>query len=192
MIDSHLWADKYAAQWMISLMFRKKFQGLSLMHLRLNSALEDKNKLRERLIDNAFAYDRYLKTYAEIVKWSKERIGFGLRLLEEGIDITGPNAIIYAGMALAYFQFANIGIAQEENFRKSEEFVQKALVINPELTEAHFVYGNIFTLSDPHKAIRHYNKAYKNKPSPEIIQWFSWCAFLSENLILQFHCLISI
>ena len=67
-----------------------------------------------------------------------------MKLLEEGIDITGPNAIFYAGIALAYFQFANIGIDQEENFRKSEEFVQKALEINPELMEAHFVYGQYF------------------------------------------------
>ena len=119
-----------------------------------------------------------MRAYAEILSWSKERISLGLKLMEEGIEITGPNAIIYAGIALAYFQFANIGIDQEENFRKSEEYIQKALEINPDLPEAHFVYGNIFMLSDPHKAIKHYNKAYKSKPSSELIQWFSWCCFL--------------
>jgi non-specific serine/threonine protein kinase len=139
---------------------------------------EDKKKLHERSIDNAFAYDRYLRAYSEILSWSKEGISLGLKLMEEGIEITGPNAIIYAGIALAYFQFANIGIDQEENFRKSEEYVQKALEIDPDSAEAHFVYGNIYMLSDPHKAIKHYNKAYKSKPSPELIQWFSWSCFL--------------
>ena len=28
------------------------------------------------------------------------------------------------------------------------------------------------------RLIKHYNKAYKIKPSSELIQWFSWCCFL--------------
>ncbi len=159
-------------------MFRKRFHRSITDALKIKLSPEDEKKLHERSIDNAFAYDRYLRAYAEILSWSKERIEFGLKLMEEGIGITGPNAIIYSGMALAYFQLANIGIDQEANFRKSEEYVQKALEINPDLPEAHFVYGNIFMLSDPHKAVKHYNKAYKIKPSSELIQWFSWCCFL--------------
>ncbi len=176
--DFHLWAEKYTGTLDDIFDIQEKVSAAITNELKIKLSQEDKNKLHERSIDNAFAYDRYLRAYAEILKWSKESIGLGLKLLEEGIDITGPNAIIYAGMALAYFQLANIGIAQEENFRKSEEFVQKALEINPELMEANFVYGNIYMLTDPHKAIKHYNKAYRSKPSPELIQWFSWCCFL--------------
>ena len=78
--------------------------------------------------------------------------------MEEGIEITGPNAIIYSGIAFAYFQFANIGLDQEENIRKSEEFVKKALEIDPDLAQAHLVYGNIFMLyyGDLRMAINHY------------------------------------
>ncbi|HBE43542.1 MAG TPA: hypothetical protein DDW27_20560 [Bacteroidales bacterium] len=176
--DSHIWAEKYSGTLDDIFDIQEKVSRVITDALKIKLSPEDKKKIHERSIDNAFAYDRYLRAYAEILSWSKERIRLGLKLMEEGIEITGPNAIIYAGIALAYFQFVNIGIDQEENFRKSEEYIQKALEINPDLPEAHFVYGNIFMLSNPHKAIKHYNKAYKSKPSPELIQWFSWCCFL--------------
>jgi non-specific serine/threonine protein kinase len=176
--DSHIWAEKYTGTLDDIFDIQEKVARAITDALEIKLSPEDKKKLHERSIDNAFAYDRYLRAYAEILSWSKERISLGLKLMEEGIEITGPNAIIYTGIALAYFQFGNIGIDQEENFRKSEEYIQKALEINPDLPEAHFVYGNIFMLSDPHKAIKHYNKAYKSKPSSELIQWFSWSCFL--------------
>ena len=116
----------------------------------------------------------------------KERIDFGLKLMEEGIEITGPNAIIYSGIALAYFQLVNIGIDQEENFRKSEEFIQKALEINPDPPEAHFVYGNIFMVSDPIRRLNTTIRLIKVNRVPELIQWFSWCCFLVGKSDLQF------
>ncbi len=176
--DSHIWAEKYSGSLDDIFDIQEKVSRSITDSLKIKLSPEDKKKLQERSIDNAFAYDRYLRAYAEILSWSKDRICLGLKLMEEGIEIAGPNAIIYSGIALAHFQFANIGIDQEENFRKSEEYVQKALEIDPDLAEAHFVYGNIYMASDPHKAIKHYSQAYNSKPSPDIIQWFAWGCFL--------------
>ncbi|MCU0454960.1 MAG: hypothetical protein MUE74_01560 [Bacteroidales bacterium] len=176
--DSHLWAEKFSGTLDDIFDMQEKVSRAIADSLEIKLSPEDKKKLTERAIDNAFAYDRYLRAYSEILSWTKDGIIHGLKLMEEGIEITGPNAIFYAGIALAYFQLANIGVDQNENFIKSEEYIQKALEINPDLPEAHFVYGNIFMLSDPPRAIKHYNKAYKSKPSPEVIQWFSWCCFI--------------
>lgn len=176
--DSHIWAEKFSGALDDIFDIQEKVSRAITDALKIKLSPEDKKKLQERSIGNAFAYDRYLRAYAEIFSWSKDRISLGLKLMEEGIEITGPNAIIYAGIALAYFQLANIGIDLEENFRKSEEYVKKALEIDPYLAEAHFVYGNIYMASDPHKAIKHYNQAYNSKSSPEIIQWFAWGCFL--------------
>jgi len=172
--DSHIWAEKYTGTLDDIFDIQEKVSQAITDALKIRLSPEDKKKFNERSIDNAFAYDRYLRAYSEILSWSKERISLGLKLMEEGIEITGPNAIIYAGIALAYFQFANIGLEQEENFRKSEEYILKALEINPDLAEAHFVYGNIYMFSDPHKMIKHLRQAYDSKPSPEIISWLSW------------------
>ena len=156
--DSHIWAEKFSGALDDIFDIQEKVSRAITDALKIKLSPEDKKKLQERSIGNAFAYDRYLRAYAEIFSWSKDRISLGLKLMEEGIEITGPNAIIYAGIALAYFQLANIGIDLEENFRKSEEYVKKALEIDPYLAEAHFVYGNIYMASDPHKAIKHYNQ----------------------------------
>ena len=176
--DSHLWAEKFSGDLDDIFDIQEKVSRAIADSLKIKLNPEDEKKLNVRAIDNAFAYDRYLRAYSEILSWTKDGINHGLELMEEGVEITGPNAVFYAGIALAYFQLANIGVDQNENFRKSEEYIQKALEINPDLPEAHFVYGNIFMLSDPHKAIKHYNKAYKSKPSTELIQWFSWCCFI--------------
>ena len=81
-------------------------------------------------------------------------------------------------MAFAHFQYANMGIEQEYHFKKSEEFVKKALTIDPEVAEAHFVYANILLAfhGNPSDAIKHFNKANLNNPgNPEIMIWLAWC-----------------
>ncbi len=175
--DSHIWAEKYSGALDDIFDIQEKVSRAIAESLKIKINPEDKKKLEERKIDNAFAYDRFLRAYSEILSWTKEKISLGLKLMEEGIEITGPNAIIYSGIAFAYFQFANIGLDQEENIRKSEEYVKKALEIDPDLAQAHLVYGNIFMLyyGDLRMAIKHYNLAYNNNPSSlETIQWLAW------------------
>lgn len=70
----------------------------------------------------------------------------GLGLLQNGLDVTGENALIYAGIAHACFHYTNLDLEQEKNFKRSEEFVKKALELDPELAEAQFVYGNIMMI----------------------------------------------
>ena len=175
--DSHIWAEKFNGTLDDIFDIQEKVSRAITDALKIKLSPEDNKKLHERSIDNAFAYDRFLRAYSEILSWTKEKISLGLKLMEEGIEITGPNAIIYSGIAFAYFQFANIGLDQEENIRKSEEFVKKALAIDPDLTQAHLVYGNIFMLyyGDLRMAINHYKQAYNNEPySLETIQWLAW------------------
>jgi TolB-like protein len=175
--DSHIWAEKFSGALDDIFDIQEKVSRAITDALKIKLSPEDKKKLYERSIDNAFAYDRFLRAYSEILSWTKEKISLGLKLMEEGIEITGPNAIIYSGIAFAYFQFANIGLDQEENSRKSEEFVKKALEIDPDLAQAHLVYGNILMLyyGDLRTAINHYKQAYNNNPqSLETIQWLAW------------------
>ena len=62
-------------------------------------------------------------------------------MFRRGLDITGENDLLYAGIAYAYYNCANIGIEQEEYIEKAERYANKALALNSQSAEAHLVLG---------------------------------------------------
>ena len=175
--DVHLWAEKYNGK--LEDVFDIQEQvSQSIVHalkLKLNS--EEKRKITARPIDNALAYDCYLRAYREIMSFSKDRLEHALKLLHNGIDIMGENAIFYAGIALTHFQYANLGVEQEKHIKKAEEFVTKAYKLDSELAEAYFVLGCINQVfhGNAHKAIGQLQRAHSIKPEdPEIMTVLVW------------------
>ena len=115
--DSHIWAEKYSGKLEDVFNIQEKVSEsiANALKIKLNSA--EKKKILERPIDNVFAYDCYRRAYPKIISYNVESINNGLSLLQKGTDIGGENALIYAGMAFAYFQLVNAGINREENIK---------------------------------------------------------------------------
>jgi len=174
--DSHIWSEKYTGTLEDIFDIQEKVSQTIANALKIKLSSWEKKKIQERPIDNVFAYDCYKRAYPEINSMSKERLDNGLKLLHKGLDFAGENAVIYAGVAFAHMMYANIGIKQEENIKKAEEFVQKAIDLEKELAEAHFTLGGIRILKDGDmiKAIDHWARAHANKPEdPEIMVYLS-------------------
>jgi len=171
--DSHIWADKYTGTLEDVFDIQEKVSQSIVNALKIKLSSREREKIHERPIDNVFAYDCYKRAYSGIISYRKERIDYGLNLLQKGLDIAGENAVIYAGMALAYFQYVNAGIDQEKNIKKAEEYAQKAFNLDPELAKAHFVMGCIYALNgNLSKAMDHATRALAGKPEdPEIMIW---------------------
>jgi non-specific serine/threonine protein kinase len=110
------------------------------------------------------------------MSFSADRLEHALDLLDKGIQITGDNAVIFAGMAFTHFQYSNMGIEQDYHIKKAKEFVEKAFALDPDLAEGHFVLGCIMTISgEAHKSIHHLQRAHAAKPDdPEIMMWLAW------------------
>jgi non-specific serine/threonine protein kinase len=175
--DAHLWVDKYSGTLDDVFDIQEKVSQSIVNALKLRLSSEEIEKIKERPIDNVLAYDCYLRAYRESMSFSKDRLEHALNLLHKGIDIIGENAVMYAGIAFTYFQYANLGTEQEKHIKKAEEFVTKAFNIDPELAEAHFVLGCIYQIfhGKAHKAIDHLQRAYSIKPDdPEIMFWLAW------------------
>jgi len=173
--DTHLWAEKYNGTLEDVFDIQERVSQSIANTLKIELSSWEKKKIQERPIDDVFAYDCYKRAYPEMMSMSKERLEHGLNLLQKGLDIAGENAVIYAGMAFAYFQFVNLGIEHEKNIKKAEEFVQKAFNLNPELSEAHCVMGLVNWLNGKgDKAIYHLAQAHESKPEdPEIMVWLA-------------------
>jgi TolB-like protein len=173
--DSHIWAEKYSGTLEDVFDIQEKVSQSIVSALKIKLSSRHKKKIFERPIDNVLAFDCYKRAYPEILSFNKERIEHGLNLLQKGIDIAGENAVIYAGMAFAYFQYFNAGVDQEKNLKKAEDYVLKSFLLNPDLAEAHFVMACIDTINGkPEKGMEHILKAHAAKPEdPEIMIWLA-------------------
>ncbi|MCK5701393.1 MAG: hypothetical protein KAI29_09580, partial [Cyclobacteriaceae bacterium] len=175
--DAHLWAEKYNGTLEDIFDIQEKVSSSIVKDLKVKISSEEKKKIYERPIDNALAYDCYLRASREIISFSVERLESALNLLHKGIEIIGENAVIYAGIAYTYFQYVNLGIEQEKHIKIAEEFIAKALNIDSELAEAHFVFGLLnFTFhGKAHKGIDHLKRAHSIKPDdPDTMAWLAF------------------
>ena len=59
--------------------------------------------------------------------------------LQNALDITGPNPLLYSAMANAYRQYVNIGARQEDYLEKAEDYAKKALALDPGFSKANVV-----------------------------------------------------
>jgi non-specific serine/threonine protein kinase len=179
--DSHIWADKYNGTLEDIFDVQEKVSQSIAEALKIKLSSREKEKIDQHQIDNVLAYDCYLRAIREISSFSKERLDLGLELLHKGNEYLPENPVIYAGMAFAFFQYANLGIESDKNVKQAEEYIDKALLIDPKLAEAHTVQANIMMVyyGNLHKAVTHYKIALNSKPDNlEAMGWLGWCYHL--------------
>jgi TolB-like protein len=183
--DSHIWAEKYSGTLEDIFDIQEKVSRSIAGVMKIKLSSREKAKIDQRPIDNAFAYDCLKRAYPEISSMSKERIDYGLNLLQKGFEVTGENAVIYAGMANAYMQYVNNGYETEKNIAKTEEFLEKALSLDPELPEALFALGGIILFKEQN--IKHtldlWKRAHLSSPEdPEIMIYLALVyAIIGQN-----------
>ena len=175
--DSHIWADKYNGTLEDIFDIQEKVSRSIADALKIKLSSQEKEKIDQRQIDNVLAYDCYLRDYREIMVFRKERLELGLELLQKGMEYSPENPVIYAGMAFVFFQYANLGYETEKHIKEAEKYINKALLIDPKLAEAHTVQANIMMVyyGNIHKAITHFKIALNSKPDNlEAMAWLSW------------------
>jgi len=141
--DAHLWAEKYSGTLDDVFDVQEKVSRSIVAALKLKLTPEESEKIAARPIDNVAAYQCYLKANAEIMKFTESSVNSARVHLQKGLDILGDNALLYSAMAFAYWQYLNIGVGQEEYVAKAEEYAQKALALDPESPQVHFILGMI-------------------------------------------------
>ena len=139
--DAHIWAEKYAGSLDDVFAIQEKVSRSIAEALKLRLTPEEKRRMAERSIDDVTAYECYLRAMAEIWKFQEDSINLAIRYFQRGLEIVGDNALLYSGMAFAYWQYVNIGFMQEEGLKKAEELVIKALALEPDYSKAHAVLG---------------------------------------------------
>ena len=165
--DAHLWAEKYSGTLDDVFDVQEKVSRSIVTALRLKLTTEESQKIAERPIDNVAAHQCYLRANVEIWRFTESSLDSALVHLRQGLDMLGANALLYSAMASVYFQLANIGAGQEDCIAKAEEYAQRALALDPDSPQAHFVMGVIAGAfrGDVHEWIRRLKTALAINPN---------------------------
>jgi TolB-like protein/Tfp pilus assembly protein PilF len=160
----HLWSEKYDRELKDVFAIQDEISSAIVDALRLKLTYQEKKRIVEHQIDNAAAYECYLKANSEIWRFKEDALDRAVQDLQNALDITGSNPLLYSAMAGAYFQYANIGLKQEDYIAKAEEYANRALAIAPDFSKAHQVLGWMHLGGNRHEAIRHFKRALAANP----------------------------
>jgi TolB-like protein len=172
--DEHLWSERYSGTLDDVFEMQERLSCSIVDALMLELSPEEERRLTERPIDNAQAYECYLRARQETWQWTKDALDRARQHLRNGLDIIGENALLLAGMGYVYMQYANTGLEQEEYIDKAEEYARKALEQDPESPEAHLVLGFIHMAfrRDARKGFYHLRQALAGNPDdPHTLVW---------------------
>jgi non-specific serine/threonine protein kinase len=166
--DTHLWAKKYSGTMEDVFDIQETVSRSIVEALKVKLSPEEKKKVAERPIPDVRAYECYLKAQQEIWRYTEDGLERALRHLRAGLEVVGDNALLYAGMGMAYFQYVNAGLRVDDKYlEKAEQCARKALVVDPECSKAYLVLSflDIMKNRDLRGAIAHAKRAVSLHPN---------------------------
>jgi serine/threonine protein kinase/Tfp pilus assembly protein PilF len=163
--NSQLWGERYDRRFEDIFSIEENIATSIVQALRLKLTEQDQQKISERPIENASAYDLYLRANSAIWSFREDALDRIVQDIQRALDITGANALLYTVMASAYFQYVNIGAKQEDYIAKAEDYANKALAMDPSFSKANVVFGYLYQYRSQKEAIRFLKKALAINPN---------------------------
>jgi non-specific serine/threonine protein kinase len=151
---------------------------------------QDQQRISERPIDNAAAYECYLRANSEIWRFKRDAVDRAVQDLQNALDIIGPNPLLYSAMGEAYLQYVNIGAGQEDYLARAEDYIKKALVLDPDFPKANVALGYVYVYRNVQEGIRYWKKALTVNPNElyalrELVLFYQDAGKLSAALPLM-------
>jgi serine/threonine protein kinase len=163
--DAHLWAQKFAGTLDDVFDIQEKVSHSIVDALKVTLTPEETRYLAERPIPSALAYEFYLKARQEMNGWIVGGLDNALRYLQNGIEIAGKNALLYASIAYVYFQYFNLGLKDQAYcLKQAEDYVQKCFALDPDCSDGHFVQAVLNAWNHPKEGIRSFRRVLKKDP----------------------------
>ncbi len=147
--DQHLWADTYDRD------LTDIFAIQSDVALQIATALEAelspdaRARIERRPTSDIEAYQLYLQGRHCLVRFTAEGMRKAISFFEQAIAIDKHYAQAYAAIAFAYAELAESGHWKpHEALRRGREAAESALLLDPDLGDAHCSMGYVKMLSD--------------------------------------------
>ena len=168
--DRQIWGEQYSRKLSDVLTLQQEIAGNISEKLRKLTGVE-KERITKRSTDNPDAYQAFLKGRYHWDRSSEDDLKQAIHYFEEAVRLDPSYAPAYAGMADAYDELADLTyLAPTEAFPKAKAAALKALEIDPTLSEAHTVLGEISWWYDWDWATaeKEYRRAIELNPSSAV------------------------
>jgi non-specific serine/threonine protein kinase len=173
--DSHLWSEKYSGTLDDIFDIQEKTSRSIASALKLRLSTEDKPKILTKFTENSLLYECYLKAKHEISRSTKESIDRAVRILQNGLEVFGDNALLFATLGESKYMYYEIGSdLSERNLNEVEDYAKKTLSMEPDFAPGYKLYGILERgRGNLVEAFKYMKNAYNLDPNdPAILAYF--------------------
>jgi TolB-like protein/Flp pilus assembly protein TadD len=130
--DSQVWAEKYSGSIDDVFAIQEEISRKIVKALQVKLSDTESRKVAERPIDNAAAYDCYLRAHHEMLRFTPTSLDRAQKLADAGLALIGENALLLATRGLVSWYYLNFSIRPEERYLdEAESFATRALDQDP-------------------------------------------------------------
>jgi len=161
--DAHLWAERYTGALEDVFELQERLARQIVEALKVTLTADEDHRLAARQIADARAFDCYLRARQAMYRMSQQGLDRALELTNQAIEITGPNAVLYALLGEIYFWYRSMGIRTDEQpLQYAGAWAARALELAPGCARAVQVRGLIeWMRGDMRGAMRDLGRAFE-------------------------------
>lgn len=185
LIDSRtnklIWAEQYDRKMADLLATQREIATTITQKLQLKLTGDEKG-ITKKYTDSSEAYQLYLKGRYHFARRNRDDVNKAIESYEQAIRLDPNFALAYARIAEAYNQMPNYPYASPmEAFPKAKSAAERAIALDPTLSEAHTAMGNTLTSLDRNwpEAEREFKRALELDPNSATAHY----RYASEYLI---------
>ena len=172
---TQIWGDQYGGTVDDIFEIQERLARSVVDALQLKLTAAETAGITSRPLANVPAYDFYLKARQEIWRWDEEGLKRALEFLQAGLDIAGPNVLLYAGMGYVYWQYYNTGLSQDPaSLERVKDYAERIFALEPDSSYGHLLLGLVETMSDNQKSVKHLKRVLDLDPNnPDALYWLT-------------------
>ena len=169
--DSHLWAEKYSGSVEDVFAIQEEISRKIAQALQLRLTDAEARGIAERPIDNAAAYDCYMRARHEVYRFTSNGLDRAQKLVDDALSLIGENALLLATKGMVAWYYLNFSIRPEERYlNEAAACAARALDQDPQNYVAIFLQGLVASKrGDIEGAIRVLRAAHERKPGDAMV-----------------------
>jgi non-specific serine/threonine protein kinase len=172
--DVNIWAEKFSGRLDDVLEIQEQLSRQIVAALKIRLSPQEEEKLAERPIADARAFECYLRAKQEVLRYSAEGLDRAFTLLDEAQEIVGDNPLLLAARSYALWQYVNAGITGDRSLLETaRNHAERILEIEPDSPHGHRLLGIMeVAAGHPQEAVRHLKRALaKDANDTDTLAW---------------------
>jgi hypothetical protein len=151
--------------------FQEEISRKIVNALKVRLTENEAQVIADRPIDNAAAYDCYLRARHEIYLFTAEGLDRAQRLVDSGLSLIGENSLLLATRGMVSWYYLNFSIRPEVKYLdEAAAYATKALEHDPQNCFGIFLRGLVAAKrGDIESALRDIRTAHEQKPGDSMV-----------------------